>query len=239
MITSCYRTSNLPSCRKVSLTSMRFPRTVAHRQGGAFKGATMENIIGKTFNRLTVTGYAPTIRLKNKTRNRVFCKCKCGNTKIVWISELKRGSGGTGSCGCYRSEILRTHAITHGLSNTIEYRRWRGMITRCENPRYARFKDYGGRGIKVCKRWRESFLNFLKDMGKRPDGMSLDRINVNGNYEPQNCRWASRKDQMNNMRPRKLLEQISTEDLIAELKNRRDYAITMENRRVDKDIEPF
>jgi hypothetical protein len=88
----------------------------------------------------------------------------------------------------------------HGMSNTPEYRTWVAMNRRCSDPHNVGFKHYGGRGIAVCDRWRDSFISFYTDMGARPDGMSLDRIDVNGNYEPDNCRWASPKQQGLNRR---------------------------------------
>jgi len=92
---------------------------------------------------------------------------------------------------------MREH---HGMSNTPEYRTWVGMNRRCSDPKDVGFKHYGGRGIAVCDQWRESFLAFYADMGKRPAGMSLDRINVNGPYAPDNCRWATQKQQVSNRR---------------------------------------
>lgn len=114
------------------------------------------------------------------------------------------------SCGCWKREVAREQmtrlSTTHGLSNNSRtYGVWKGIRKRCLNSSAPGYKNYGGRGIYVCQRW-DSYENFLADMGEVPKGMSIDRINVNGNYEPSNCRWADRKTQMNNMRPNIVVE---------------------------------
>jgi hypothetical protein len=98
----------------------------------------------------------------------------------------------------------RSHR-THGMSDTVEYRAWQRMKERCCNPNCKQFKHYGGRGVTICDRWVK-FENFIHDMGPRPSGMSLDRINVDGNYEPANCRWATQKDQTRNTRRNAFIE---------------------------------
>lgn len=134
---------------------------------------------------------------------RWICQCDCG--KRVVISNITR----TKSCGCLIIENLRAISLKHGFNvgnvRTVEYRIWSHMKERCYYPKAAHFKDYGGRGIKVCKRWLNSFPNFLKDMGKRPAGMTIDRKNNDGDYEPSNCRWISNKDQQSNRRNNKHL----------------------------------
>lgn len=116
--------------------------------------------------------------------------CECGHMQTMRLFYLTAGY--TNGCrGCAKAK--------HRLSRTPEYHAWNAMIHRCTNEKYNNYKYYGGRGIKVCKKWNNSFENFLADMGKRPSSKhSLDRINNDGNYEPSNCRWATKKQQMSN-----------------------------------------
>lgn len=131
----------------------------------------------------------------SKGKKRVIAQCECGTIRIVDYYALKNGL--SKSCGCGRKSNLK-----HSLSNSPEYRSWNGMKIRCTNPSHKGYKNYGGRGITVCPEWLNSFQNFYNDMGKRPNGKTLDRINNNKGYEPSNCRWSTSKEQSKNRRKR-------------------------------------
>jgi len=160
--------------------------------------------IGDKYGKLTVTGF---VRVKNGTKQTKIdatCRCDCGGTHVADKGRLR--SGVTSHCGCERinnhsaAALLRGATYEkHGLCNTPTYYSWAAMKGRCLNPKDTRYKDYGGRGIAVCERWMD-FRNFLADMGERPEGMTLDRIDVNGGYNLANCRWASAKQQAVNKR---------------------------------------
>lgn len=158
-----------------------------------------ENLIGRRFGRLTVR-----CPVKHGSTTYWHCDCDCGNSKDVLAGNLRKGS--TKSCGCYRKENTikfnkKTKTI-HGSKKTRLYNIWHGMRLRCNNPNSPSYKDYGGRGITVCEEWNKSFVNFQCWAYKNgySDKLSLDRIDVNGNYLPQNCRWATAQQQANNTR---------------------------------------
>lgn len=155
--------------------------------------------IGRRFGRLLALEF-----VQIKSRRLYRCKCDCGNEKTVREDALTAGL--TKSCGCFAQERAFQTNYRHGWSagrglakaHRAAFNTWRSMNYRCYSPTYEKYEIYGRRGITVCDRWRTSFAMFLEDMGDRPDGTTLDRINGSGNYEPGNCRWADAKTQSNN-----------------------------------------
>ncbi len=154
--------------------------------------------VGNIYGRLIVMAYS------HRDGHEFWkCACECWADYVADGTALRQGR--TVSCGCARREAIvarnrvGTHGATRNQQRSPEYRAWESARQRCNNPKDKDYQHYGGRGITVCKRWRK-FSNFLQDMGARPPGTSIDREDVNGNYEPGNCSWATPKQQANNRR---------------------------------------
>lgn len=153
------------------------------------------DLVGERFGRLVVAKLAFTVERGRKVW---FCLCDCGGFKDVSSTSLR--SGKTKSCGCLHKERARSMRRTHGSTSggaSRTYRIWSGILSRCRTPSATGYANYGGRGIKICERWL-AFENFLDDMGECPEGYSIDRLNVDGDYCPENCRWTTTNEQARN-----------------------------------------
>lgn len=184
------------------------------------------DIVGQKFGHwLALKEGPPKTYPTGRTHRTMVCQCDCGAEGIVELGDLR--SGHSKSCGCYRREVasrlITKRCTKHGHARrrrpSATYRIWRDMANRCSNPNHSKYPNYGGRGITVCDRWqgKQGYENFLADMGERPKGLSLDRIDNNGNYEPGNCRWATLMEQGNNKRNNVIIQHNGREYTLAQL----------------------
>lgn len=180
------------------------------------KGYAMKQkiLVGQTFGKLTVVKDGPAyISPSGQRQERWWCSCACGRlSKLVIKGNLTNGS--TKSCGCLAGVGVK-HGHSSGGRQSHTYKTWASMKERCTNPCHDAFVRYGGRGIGVCQRWQDSFEAFLEDMGPRPAGHTLDRIDNTKGYSKDNCRWATQRQQQNNRRNNRLVTVSGVEDTLA------------------------
>jgi hypothetical protein len=171
-----------------------------------FPNPKMIDRTGFRYGMLTVKSLSKKVfrSFRHGYANYWLCICDCGKETEVYQSNLVNGN--TKSCGCQASRnFIAQKVTTHGMTNTGTYKSWSSMKDRCYQPAHSEYKRYGGRGINVCERWKNSFENFYEDMGERPYKHSLERIDPNTGYSPDNCKWATVKEQANNKRSNVML----------------------------------
>ena len=181
------------------------------------KRLTKEDMVGKKFGMLLVIDEAGVMNGCTSW----LCKCECGQVKVLSCGSLR--SGQIKSCGCLQKKSIKESnkkKIVHGMCDTHSYRVWRQIKDRCRNTRNKSYSDYGGRGICICDEWRDDFMSFYKYVSNLPNfeevGYTLDRINNDGNYEPGNLRWSTRKEQANNRRTCRILEAFGEKHTVSE-----------------------
>lgn len=170
------------------------------------------------------------------------CRCDCGAEAEVFASTLKNGA--SPSCGCVSRVAFAARWTTHGhaahgVRRSREYETWARIVSKCENPKATGYAIYGGRGITMCRRWRESFAAFFEDMGPRPGpGYSIERLDVNGNYEPGNCVWATMTQQARNRRNNRIVEAFGEAHCVAEWADRTGLSQRTIIQRLNYGIDP-
>jgi len=177
--------------------------TPEHLDKSIAQPGVVEQSLGIKFGRLTVISYKGSLLRQGCAVPYVQCKCDCGNEHFGCLAHIRNGR--SRSCGCLKSETVRKRLTKHGFAplrgkRKPVYKSWQGMKSRCRDVKNSHYKYYGGRGIRVCQRWLgpDGFKNFLADLGEPEAGMSIERIDVNGDYEPSNCCWIPLRDQSKN-----------------------------------------
>ncbi len=179
-------------------------------------GHGLIDLTGLPFTKLRVICQGPTHRTPSGSKITMWwCSCVCRN--IVLVSSTKLRTKHTKSCGCSTNHFISMSNRTHGLSKTRTWTVWNQMIQRCTNPKASNYEYYGGRGISVCQPWLDSFESFYADMGECAPTLSIERKDVNGNYEASNCRWATKIEQMRNHRRNRVLTVLGITGCIAAL----------------------
>jgi hypothetical protein len=186
------------------------------------KKIKIEDYVGLKYGRLTILREGNSIKYSKTIMKKVFCKCDCGNEKEIDLNSIKRGK--SKSCGCLNKELSKKTSTTHGLAmlstgvKHLDYCIWLKMKSRCLNSNDKSYKNYGGRGIKVCEDWQKSFALFINDLGWRPNNMySLERIDYNKDYCPENCKWILKSEQSKNCRRVKLITYNGKEQCLTDL----------------------
>ncbi len=207
-------------------------------------GPQTRNLVGERFGNLVAVGLVEIRRRTSPTTGRLtirtvwLCQCDCGRQSRVTSTHLRTGH--TLSCGCRQDEQKRKgFNRSHGLRSTPEYRVWADMKQRCENPRRRDYARYGGRGIIVCPRWIEDFPAFLKDMGLRPSAVhTLERVDNEKGYHPDNCEWATYTTQANNKRNNRIIEAFGCQRTVAEWAREIGINARALRGRLDRGIAP-
>jgi len=194
-----------------------------------------ENLSGHVFERLTVIRES----VKSVPGKRMWdCVCSCGEALVVRGTNLK--SGNSNSCGCYANEIRGQAAKTHGLTDSKEYAVWTSVLARCRNPNVKCAEGYSGRGITICERWTgpTGFSNFLQDMGKVPEGLTIERKDNNGPYSLDNCRWATQMEQANNRRSNRIVNYLGRNQTLAQWCREVGVKYSLARERLDRGWTP-
>ena len=192
-----FTTGGLDSAsKKLGVSVATLCRRIKEFNLDGYRDGRLYGLIGSEFGDWTIDAIVPGSKRKPR---RAICTCECGNTSEVVLNSVT--SGKSTGCGCRKTRGLISRSTKHGLVRVPEYSIWTGMKARCLNPLATNYCYYGALGISVCEKWRKDFGAFYEDMGPRPpEKHSIERVDVFGNYEPSNCRWATQSEQMRNQR---------------------------------------